>query len=139
MSLKVSDVARQAGVTSDAIRFYEREGLLPAPPRSLSGYREYGDSTPLRVRFIKGAQAMGLKLAEIKELLEIQDKGACPCGHTCDIIERRLGEIDSEIARLTELRKDLQAMADLDCPATTEGDLWPCEATFIKRGGESIG
>jgi len=138
-SLKVSEVAQQAGVSRDAVRFYEKEGLLPAPPRSPSGYREYDATAPQRIQFIKGAQEMGLKLAEIKELLEIQDKGACPCGHTRTIVERRLDEIDAEIARLSELRGELAEMSKLDCPATTESELWPCEVTFIKRGGERVG
>jgi len=138
-SLKVSDVAQQAGVSRDAVRFYEKEGLLPAPPRSPSGYREYDATAPQRIQFTKGAQEMGLKLAEIKELLEIQDKGACPCGHTRTIVERRLDEIDAEIARLSELRGELAEMSKLDCPATTESELWPCEVTFIKRGGERVG
>ncbi len=134
MALKVSDVAQRAGVSPDALRFYEREGLLPAPPRSSSGYREYDDTTAPRVQFIKGAQAMGLKLAEIKELLEIQDRGACPCGHTRTIVERRLAEIDAELERLGDLRRVLGQMAELECPATVESELWPCEATFINRG-----
>lgn len=58
------------------------EKPLPPPPRSPSGYREYDKSTTHRIHFIKGAQGLGLKLAEIRELLEIQDRGACPCGHT---------------------------------------------------------
>jgi DNA-binding transcriptional MerR regulator len=133
MALRVSQVAEQAGVSSDAVRFYEKEGLLPQPPRSPSGYREYDDTVPERVRFIKGAQAMGLKLAEIGELLEIQDRGACPCGHTRTLVERRLREIDDEMSRLASLRSELAAMAQLDCPATTDGNLWPCEVTFIRR------
>jgi len=139
MALRVSGVARQAGVSPDAVRFYEREGLLPAPPRSPSGYREFEDATPLRIRFIKGAQEVGLKLAEIKELLEIQDRGACPCGHTRTIVERRIEEIDDEVARLSALRSVLAETAGLECPATNESDLWPCEVTFIKRGGERLG
>ena len=137
--LKVSDVAQQAGVSPDAVRFYEKEGLLPAPPRSPAGYREYDATAPQRIQFIKSAQEMGLKLAEIKELLEIQDRGACPCGHTRTIVDRRLEEIDAEIARLSELRGELAEMSKLDCPATTESKLWPCEVTFIKRGGERVG
>ncbi|MDQ3956188.1 MAG: heavy metal-responsive transcriptional regulator [Actinomycetota bacterium] len=139
MILKVSDVARHTGVSPDTVRFYEREGLLPAPPRSLSGYREYDETIPPRIRFIKGAQEMGLKLAEIRELLEIQDKGACPCGHTRSIVERRIGEIDAEMTRLSTLRVELAEMAELDCPAHDENELWPCEATFLKRGGEPVG
>src|SRR5687767_1377797 len=118
MALNVSGIARQAGVSPDAIRFYEREGLLPPATRSPAGYREYDESTSHRIAFIKGAQAMGLKLAEIRELLEIQDRGACPCGHTRTLVERRISEIDAEIERLAEVRKELAAMAELECPAT---------------------
>ena len=78
---------------------------------------------------------MGLKLAEIAELLEIQDKGACPCGHTKTLVERRLSEIDAEIVRLTELRSRLAALAELECSATTDSDLWNCEVNF-KLGKE---
>lgn len=139
MAIKVSQVAEQAGVSPDAVRFYEKEGLLPSPPRSPSGYREYDASAPRRIRFIKGAQEMGLKLREIGELLEIQDRGACPCGHTKTLVERRIEEIDAEINRLSDLRAELGSMAELECPATNEGGLWPCEATFIRRGGERVG
>ncbi len=138
MALNVSGIARRAGVSPDTVRFYEREGLLPPAARSPSGYREYDDSTAHRIRFIKGAQSMGLKLAEIRELLDIQDRGACPCGHTRALVERRISEIDAEIERLSELRAELAAMAALECPATEDGDLWACEAEFIKlgKGGE---
>ncbi len=139
MALKVSQVAEQAGVSPDAVRFYEKEGLLPLPPRSPAGYREYDVSIPQRIRFIKGAQEMGLKLSEIRELLEIQDRGACPCGHTKTLVKRRIDEIDAEVNRLSDLRVELASMAQLECPATTEGDLWPCEVTFIQRGGERVG
>lgn len=138
MALNVSDIAQRAGVSPDAVRFYEREGLLPLAPRSPSGYRQYDVSTSHRIQFIKGAQAMGLKLSEIRELLEIQDRGACPCGHTRTVVERRLEEIDAEMKRLVELRSELAAMAKLECPATTESELWPCEVEFINRGGERI-
>ena len=136
MTYSVSGIARRTGVSSDAVRYYEKEGLLPPAPRSRSGYRQYDDSAIQRIGFIKGAQEMGLKLAEIGELLEIQDRGACPCGHTRVLVERRIAEIDAEMKRLSSLRKDLASMAALDCPATTDGDLWPCEVTFIQRGKE---
>lgn len=136
MTLKVSEVARRAGVSADAVRFYEKERLLVPPPRSDSGYREYGDGVPERIRFIKGAQKMGLRLSEIRELLEIQDRGACPCGHTRTLVEKRVAEIDAEMERLAGLRRDLAALAALDCPATPESQLWACEVAFNKKGGE---
>ena len=136
MTLTVSKIARRAGISPDAVRFYEREGLIPPAPRSPSGYREYDESTAHRIRFIKGAQSVGLKLSEIKELLEIQDRGACPCGHTRSLVERRIHEIDAEMKRLTELRNELAGMAELDCPVTEDGPVWACEVEFVKKGGE---
>jgi DNA-binding transcriptional MerR regulator len=136
MALTVSKIARTAGISPDTVRYYEREGLLPRAPRSPSGYREYDESATHRIRFIKGAQSVGLKLSEIKELLEIQDRGACPCGHTRTLVERRLDEIDAEMKRLAELRDQLTQMADLDCPATDTGPVWACEVEFVKKGGE---
>ena len=136
VALNVSQIAKQAGVSPDAVRFYEKEGLLPPAPRSPSGYRQYDAATSERIRFIKAAQEMGLKLAEIAELLEIQDRGACPCGHTKTLVERHLAQIDAEMRRLAALRAQLAAMALLECPATTEGDLWPCQVQFLEKGGE---
>lgn len=137
MALNVSDIARRSGVSPDAVRYYEKEGLLPPAPRSPSGYRQYDSTTAERIRFIKGAQEMGLKLAEISELLEIQDRGACPCGHTKTLVERRIAEIDAEMTRLSLLRNQLASIAELECPATTESELWPCQVEFVRRGGDS--
>src|SRR5918992_3569756 len=67
MSLRVSELAGQAGLTTDTVRYYERVGLLPEPPRSASGYRQYDEELADRLRFIKGAQRFGLRLGEIKE------------------------------------------------------------------------
>lgn len=136
MGLRVSQVAKRAGVTADAVRFYEKEGLLPRPPRSPAGYREYDETIPLRIRFIKGAQKVGLRLADIGELLDIQDRGACPCGHTKALIRRRMNEVEAELERLSALQGDLAALAELECPATEESTLWACEAEFRKKGGE---
>ncbi|MBA2274073.1 MAG: heavy metal-responsive transcriptional regulator [Actinobacteria bacterium] len=137
MTFHISEIAHRANVSSDTIRYYEREGLIPAPARSTSGYREYEEGVAGRLRFIKGAQSFGLRLSEIRELLEIQDRGACPCGHTRTLVERRTAELAAEIERLSRLHEELRRMALRDCPATTDNGLWPCEAQFVKRGGEN--
>lgn len=138
MTLRVSELADLAGVSSDTIRYYEKEGLLPTPSRSPSGYREFDASLADRLRFIKGAQSFGLKLTEIRELLEIHDKGACPCGHTKVLLERRMAEIDVEIKRLRSLKRDLADLAELDCPVDKLAE-WPCVTEIRKRGGEPNG
>ena len=138
MALRVSDLAARSGVSPDAIRFYERERLLRPPSRTTSGYRQFDEDAIRRVRFIKGAQSLGLKLAEIRELLEIQDRGACPCGHTGQLVERRIADLDQEIEELQRLRSELEVMTELECLTTGESvdGVWPCEAEFVKRGGE---
>ena len=138
MALRVSEQADLAGVSSDTIRYYEKEGLLPLPSRSPAGYREFDAELAERLRFIKGAQSFGLKLAEIRELLEIHDKGACPCGHTKVLLERRLAEIDVEMKRLRSLKRDLADLAELDCPGDKMAE-WPCVTEIKKRGGELNG
>jgi DNA-binding transcriptional MerR regulator len=101
MDLTVSKLAREVGLTADTVRYYEKAGLLPAPARTPAGYRVYHEDDVERLRFIRGAQRIGLRLRE-KELLDIRDRGLCPCGHTEDLLRRRVSEIDAEITRLQD-------------------------------------
>jgi DNA-binding transcriptional MerR regulator len=90
MVLTITDLAAELGVRSDTLRYYERSGLIPSAGRTPGGYRLYGSEVADRVRFIKSAQRSGLRLRDIEELLAIMDDGNCPCGHTADLVERRL-------------------------------------------------
>lgn len=137
MTLRVSELAGMVGVSTDTVRYYERVGLVSPPARSSSGYRQYDDEVARRLRFIKGAQSLGLKLSEIRALIEIQDKGACPCGHTKVLIDNRMAEIDQELERLSALRNELDAMSQLECFDSSEKKgAWPCEIEFVRRGGD---
>jgi DNA-binding transcriptional MerR regulator len=110
MTITVGKLARQAGLSSDTIRFYEKVGLLPEPPRTASGYRSYEERTIDRLRFIKDGQRLGLPLKDISELLEIRDQGQCPCGHTRSLLEKRLTEIQAEIGSLRRMEAEVKAM-----------------------------
>lgn len=118
--LRVAELATIVDVSADTLRYYEREGLLPAPARSPAGYRQYDNSAIERVRFIQGCQRLGLRLKEIADLLAIRDTGKCPCEPAADLLHRRLTEIDAEIVRLADLRRQIAAMAGAlptaDCP-----------------------
>lgn len=128
-ALRISELATVCAVSTDTMRYYERAGLLPAPPRTANGYRAYGASAVERLRFIQGAARLGLKLAEIRDLLAIRDTGTCPCEPAEGMLRRRIGEIDTEIARLTALRANLAAMADAlpstNCPDPSPGTWCP--------------
>jgi len=102
--LTVGQLAARAGVRADTIRYYERSGLLPEPNRTDGDHRRYGPADLDRMLFIRGAQRLGLRLAEIRELLAVRDTGACPCGPAETLLSEHIGEIDREIARLTAVR-----------------------------------
>lgn len=140
MALKVSDLAGKVGVSTDTIRYYERLGLLPPAERTSSGYRQYEQGSVRRIQFIKDAQSLGLTLAEIGELLKIQDDGACPCGHTKAMLEKRLDQVNREIETLLALREELASLGQLECFPVAGGSTWPCEIQFPKsaKGGEPM-
>lgn len=123
--MTVTALARATGSSTDTVRHYERVGLLLPPPRSASGYRRYDESAIDRLRFIQGAQRLGLRLREIKELLSIRDTGTCPCGDAAVLLHDRIAEIDSEMSRLADLRATLTEMVtqipSQDCPDPLPG------------------
>ena len=119
--LTVSKLADRVGTSPDTLRYYERIGLLPAPDRSASGYRLYDDDAADLVGFIKRAQRFGLRLEEIRELVEVRERGLCPCGHTRVLLERRVAELDEEMAALARLREDISSMID-ELPPPRSGE-----------------
>ena len=137
MALTISRLAREVGVSADTLRYYERLGLVAAPIRTAAGYRIYDDSAGERLRFIKTAQHMGLRLADIKDLLEIKDRGGCPCGHTTAVVERRLAVVDAELSRLRTMRVELVALRARirDCADATGDTWWTC-TTRRQEGGD---
>ena len=137
MALTVGKLAEMAGLTPDAVRYYERMGLLPEPERSQAGYRLFDEGYLERLRFIKGARRIGLRLREVGELLHVLDRGLCPCGHTERMIRERIAEMDGEIARLRGLRKRLVVLVERLPSAGDRQDAspWPCEQEFIRVGG----
>jgi DNA-binding transcriptional MerR regulator len=137
-ALTVSKLADQVGMTPDALRYYERTGLLPKPERTASGYRLYDEETADRLRFIKGAQRLGLRLREIRELLEVLDRGLCPCGHTEAMLRQRVREIDEEIVRLRDLKRQLVLLVERFPAEACEGEAgWPCQEKFIRTAKEA--
>ena len=95
--LTVRQLAARAAVRTDTIRYYEREGLLPAPRRTDGDHRRYGPADLDRLLFIRGAQRLGLRLAEIRELLAVRDTGTCACEPAEALLRRHVAEIGTEI------------------------------------------
>lgn len=106
----VSELAERGRVSADAVRYYGRLGLLPETGRSGGGHRYYDEEALERLRFIKGAQWLDLTLDEIRELLELWDRGACPCGPASAVLHKRIVAIDEHVVRLQKMRRVLSAM-----------------------------
>ena len=113
--MRIKELGDRAGVTPDAIRYYERVGLLGRAPRAPNGYREYGEETLEDLRFIHKAQVLGLKLRDIQEVMEIAAGGRAPCEHVRTALDSRLQEVETRLRELRDLRATLrEAIVRLD-------------------------
>ncbi|MFF8605671.1 heavy metal-responsive transcriptional regulator [Streptomyces sp. NPDC015346] len=110
--MRIGVLAGTAGTSTKAVRFYEQAGLLPAPPRTPGGYRDYPPHAADRLAFIRNAQAAGLTLAEIREILTIRDSGQAPCAHVRALVAEHIRQIEARIAELTEARTALLDLKD---------------------------
>lgn len=106
--MMVSRVARRAGLTPKAVRLYESKGLLDRAPRTEAGYRLYQDQDVQVLRFVRQARALGLNLADIREIIDLQRHGAQPCGRVLGIVDTRLKEVDRALRDLRALRRALK-------------------------------
>jgi DNA-binding transcriptional MerR regulator len=109
-SLLAGEVATQLGVGVQTLHYYEREGLLPLVPRSASGYRLYGPALIERLTFIRKAQALGLPLGEIKDVLDLIEQGTSLCGRVEAALAERLREVDARLRELRSFRNELAAL-----------------------------
>jgi len=109
--VRIGEIAAEARMPTKTIRFWEAEGLLPEPARTPSGYRDYQPAIVERLAFIRHAQSAGLRLEEIRQVLDISDAGDPPCQHVQALVDRRLAEVDDRIAELTQARRVLADVA----------------------------
>lgn len=113
--MTISEVARQAKVGVETIRFYEREGLLDQPRKPVSGYRQYNTNHVERIRFLKQCQSFGFTLAEAGMLAQSLERGAATCENTCNLAERKLHDLRAKIAEYEALAQRLEKLVDAPC------------------------
>jgi DNA-binding transcriptional MerR regulator len=106
------DVARATGVSTDTLRHYERNGLLPAVTRTAAGYRRYPAATVERVLLIQRALVVGFSLADLKRVLRVRDQGGAPCRSVRELVGDRLDELNRRIEELTALREELLVVVE---------------------------
>lgn len=122
-SRTTGQVAREAGVNVETIRFYERKGLLQEPPRLASGYRQYGPEAVRRVLFIKRAQDLGFTLKEIAELLALRVEHDTQCADFCELADGKIAAIREKIRTLDRMRT---VLADLTSACRERKLSGPC-------------
>ncbi len=111
-SLRTGEVARRAGVNVETLRYYEREGILPEPPRRISGYREYPPETVDLIRFVKRAQELGFSLKEVQGLLDLRQTPRRAPGKVPRLVKTKIDEIEHKIRDLEAMRR---ALGELLC------------------------
>lgn len=121
--MRIGELAGRAGVNPKTVRYYESIGVLPEPPRTPSGYRDYDDGYVGRLTFIRTAQRLGITLDEVKEVLAFRERGEAPCAYVRGVLDTQVRDIDRRIRELHELRDqlvELAAAAD-DLPPAAAG------------------
>jgi DNA-binding transcriptional MerR regulator len=104
------ELARLVGVSTDTLRHYERLGLVPKPPRTDGGYRDYPPHSLERVRLIRRALSVGFSLPELTTILKMRDGGEVPCRRVQAIAESKLEQVKQQIENLIEMRNQLETM-----------------------------
>jgi Hg(II)-responsive transcriptional regulator len=123
-TLTIGQVARQAGVGVETIRFYEREGLLEEPARRMSGYRQYSLTVIKRISFIKRAQQLGFSLKEIAELLLLRVDAQTSCEEVRQRTIEKIAAVERKLEELQRMRQALLQVAEL-CTGQGPGSRCP--------------
>ncbi|HEY9104252.1 helix-turn-helix domain-containing protein [Chitinimonas sp.] len=110
----IGALSKESGVNPETIRYYERIGLLPAPPRSDSGYRHYSAATAQRLRFVRRGRELGFGIEEIRTLLQLADHPEAACSTADELARQHLAEVEAKIADLEAMREVLGRLVGCD-------------------------
>ena len=125
--MRIGETAAAVGMTTKALRFYEKQGLLPPAQRAANGYRDYPEELLDRLEFIHRGKVAGLPLAEIRDILRVRDAGQVPCTHVTEQLAQQLAGLDRQIAELTAVRESVAE----NYRRAAEGDPDQCDAQRI--------
>jgi len=113
--MQIGELSKRCGVGIDAVRFYERQGLLPPAQRIASGYRVYGTDDVKRLQFVRRAKALGFALAEIGDLLTLSDHRDDDMATLKCVATEKLADVQAKLAKLTRIRDALETLVT-SCP-----------------------
>ncbi len=130
--MKIGELARRAAVNIETVRYYERFGLLPAPSRRASGYREYGEIDVKRLSFVTRAKALGFTLGEIQTLLQLSSRQGEDMAGMRETAMEKLADVEARIVELERMRGALKQLIAA-CPG--HGALADCPILEALAGG----
>jgi MerR family copper efflux transcriptional regulator len=132
--MQIGTVAKKIGLSVDAIRFYERNALLPRPPRTQGGFRQYAESDVETLVFIRRVQGLGFKLSEIRGLLNLRGNRLQPCAPVRRRLEEKLSDVQQKLANLHKLERELR-LALRSCNRELSKRSAPCPILREKKHG----
>lgn len=118
---RIGDIAKELGLTPQALRYYEQEGLIPKPQRTPSGYRIFSEDARARLLFLKRAQQFGFKLDEIKILLGVKANRRGSCAQVKSLLDAKLVELEERFKQIKRLQTDLLRLRK-ECEAALSVD-----------------
>src|SRR5579883_1393492 len=135
--MQIGIVAQKTGISIDAIRFYERTGLLAKPPRTEGGFRRYDQNDLETLAFIRRAQGLGFKLSEIRELLPLRGNRLQPCAPVQRRLQEKLADVQQKLRALRKLEHELRrALRSCDRELRKQGVHCPILRETHKRGSD---
>jgi Cd(II)/Pb(II)-responsive transcriptional regulator len=140
-AMKIGELAGQARCPVETIRFYEKEGLLPPPPRSAGNYRLYGKRHIERLLFIRRCRSLDMTLDEIRQLLRLRATPSGDCSAVSELLDEHLRQVGARIAELQQLRDQLHSLS-LRCSGTRTaercGILQQLDSTEFNADGQQL-
>lgn len=132
--MNIGRLGKLTGTNVETIRYYERIGLLPAPPRTQGNYRAYGEEHVRRLAFVRRARGLGFHLDTIRALLDVADRPEQSCSGVDALARRQIAEVEGKIADLTRLRDELARVVE-GCRGGKVGDCRIIEALWRPEEG----
>lgn len=123
--LRIGELAAKTGFTPKTLRYYEEVGVLRVDRRSEAGYRLYGEAAVERLGFVRWARGLGLRLDDIRRILEITDEGGVPCEHTMAVVDRELDRIAQQMEMMGEIKRRLEGLRSRVAEALASGAARP--------------
>ena len=110
--LKIGDIAKQTDVSVGTLRYYEMLKLLHPVERRDNGYRYYSLETIQQVQFIKKAQSLGFSLEEIRQIIDVRNRGELPCPFVQDLLDHKIGQLEAQIEQMMMFKAELEGYRD---------------------------